>query len=386
MDPLEEARMTIMTHMWPNMVRKPLGTRSAVDLDFGDDSGDSKYEDGGEEDSEDQVEFPVSFDKGDQGEPSNSPGKGGAAGIGGGGYRDPADDSYTTNLTDQDDDNESLTNTNDDEDPSEPLSLYSKSWAGYTSSSRTAAQAQFPALQALNRDLGETTRMFAQLKVEREMAEERRLERLAKIERDLELDSDDDLSGDEEGEGIRFGQGPDEGEWERLDDWLNGDEAYGALDGGELAGDEQDALDALAALRIASLPQTSSTAKQGEETTADRNPDSARSGRAKKEIGKEGFEDDFADFHSAPPASSSYISRPTEPASKLRLNKNGIPAELPPDPTPLLLHLQNVRAELAGVEDEDERRVRAAREVMAVLGLKGGEDWGLDEGVETSRI
>lgn len=54
---------------------------------------------------------------------------------------------------------------------------------------------------------------------------------------------------------------------------------------------------------------------------------------------------------------------------------------IPLDPTPLLLHLQNVRAELADVEDEDERRVRAAREVAQLLGQLGfGEgDLGLDE-------
>lgn len=54
---------------------------------------------------------------------------------------------------------------------------------------------------------------------------------------------------------------------------------------------------------------------------------------------------------------------------------------LPLDPTPILLHLQNVRAELADVEDEDERRVRAGAEVarlMRSLGL-GGDDLGLDE-------
>lgn len=56
-------------------------------------------------------------------------------------------------------------------------------------------------------------------------------------------------------------------------------------------------------------------------------------------------------------------------------------AQLPLDPTPILLHLQNVRAELADVDDEDERRVRAGAEVarlMRSLGL-GGDDLGLDE-------
>jgi len=50
---------------------------------------------------------------------------------------------------------------------------------------------------------------------------------------------------------------------------------------------------------------------------------------------------------------------------------------LPLDPTPLLLHLQQVRADLSTLEDEDERRRRAAEEVtrvMASLGF-GGADW-----------
>ena len=61
------------------------------------------------------------------------------------------------------------------------------------------------------------------------------------------------------------------------------------------------------------------------------------------------FEDDFADY--------------TLPRAQGRAGL---------DPTPLLLHLQSLRAELAGVEDEDERRVRAGREVehlMQSLGL-----------------
>lgn len=80
-----------------------------------------------------------------------------------------------------------------------------------------------------------------------------------------------------------------------------------------------------------------------------------------------GFQDDFTDFHTAPPPSSSTGS-----------------ATLALDPTPLLLHLQSVRAELAGVEDEDERRLRAGREVahmLKTLGLEVGDDddLGLDD-------
>lgn len=74
--------------------------------------------------------------------------------------------------------------------------------------------------------------------------------------------------------------------------------------------------------------------------------------------GGSGFEDDFG-----PPAA------------------RGGTGDVPLDPTPLLLHLQNVRAELADVADEDERRVRAAREVAALMGQLGFGDGelGLDE-------
>lgn len=82
------------------------------------------------------------------------------------------------------------------------------------------------------------------------------------------------------------------------------------------------------------------------------------------------FEDDFADF--APFQSAPQPVRPT----------SGVGEGL--DPTPLLLHLQNVREELAGL-DEDTRRERAGREVESVLmslglGGLGGVDFEDEEG------
>ena len=76
------------------------------------------------------------------------------------------------------------------------------------------------------------------------------------------------------------------------------------------------------------------------------------------------FEDDFADFA---PFQSAPSTGPGEGGA------GGI------DPTPLLLHLQNVREELAGL-DEDTRRERAGKEVESVLmslglGGLGGSDW-----------
>ncbi|TYJ58161.1 hypothetical protein B9479_000985 [Cryptococcus floricola] len=72
---------------------------------------------------------------------------------------------------------------------------------------------------------------------------------------------------------------------------------------------------------------------------------------------EEGFEDDFDSFQSAQPR-----------AETLAL-----------DPTPLLLHLQQVRSELSSLNNEDERRERAGAEVATMLNMLG---MGLDEGEE----
>ncbi|WWD21972.1 hypothetical protein CI109_106460 [Kwoniella shandongensis] len=73
-----------------------------------------------------------------------------------------------------------------------------------------------------------------------------------------------------------------------------------------------------------------------------------------------GFEDDFTDFQSAP-----LRGQGTEAAQTHAL-----------DPTPLLMHVQSVRAELAEVANEDERRVRAGREVKLILESLGMGDVG----------
>lgn len=92
-------------------------------------------------------------------------------------------------------------------------------------------------------------------------------------------------------------------------------------------------------------------------------PSSAANGTSGTNGGS-GFEDDFG----------------PSPATARGSGGSGEP-NIPLDPTPLLLHLQNVRAELADVEDEDERRLIAAREVAQLMGQLGfGEgDLGLDE-------
>lgn len=280
--------------------------------------------------------------------------------------------------------------------------LWSKEWEGISTPTRLAAQAQFPSLETLNQQLAETARMFAQLKVERDAAEVRRMERLERLERALEEDSDEELDdGEDERSGLRFEEesGPGQGEWERLEDWLDGDEdgqddpwggeggGYEALDDGEDGNGDDEGPKAQASGetdRTAQAPlevDGPSSPRHNPALSHPYSPSHPASSATTDSHPPDGFDDDFSDFHTAPSSSARAAGQP-----KVRLNKNGIPASLPMDPTPLLLHLQSVRAELAGVPDEDERRVRAAREVMAVLGLEGdGRDmW--DEGDEDDEL
>lgn len=346
MDPLEEVRIAIQTHMWPNMVRKPLASRTGMSLEFSDDddiqnddmgegSGESEYDD-----NDAQATFPVDFAR-----PSHNP---------------EGESAESASVGDAD-----------------KTSLWAKEWDGIPTSNRLAAQAQFPSLEVLNQQLAETSRMFAQLKVERELAMNRRMERLERLERALDDDSYEDIGDNEEegGEGgeMRFeeedgedlGLGPEEDEWERLDDWLDGDEGYKALDGGEdggytQMGDEEPDIHE-------GIPEQDQDGPIQQDIPSSAVPQIPNLNTNSTTIDHQGFEDDFTSFQSAPIPQSQPKSQ--SGGSGLKLNKNGIPSELPLDPTPLLMHLQSVREELAGVKDEDERRVRAAREVMAVLGL-----------------
>ncbi|KAJ9117533.1 hypothetical protein QFC22_004383 [Naganishia vaughanmartiniae] len=59
-------------------------------------------------------------------------------------------------------------------------------------------------------------------------------------------------------------------------------------------------------------------------------------------------------------------SRPAVSASD-DINDSDDDSGIPIDPTALLSHLQSLRVELAGVENEDERRARAGREVVDVM-------------------
>jgi len=138
-------------------------------------------------------------------------------------------------------------------------------------------------------------------------------------------------------------------EYARLDDWLEEDEDGNGEGGGDRSPDQRPDDEYDEELERAELQELQRQLEKGPEATG---------------LEESQFEDDFADFapfQSAPPPG------PGEGGA------GGI------DPTPLLLHLQNVREELAGL-DEGTRRERAGKEVESVLmslGLGGlsGSDW-----------
>ncbi|WVF70202.1 hypothetical protein IAT40_004990 [Kwoniella sp. CBS 6097] len=130
--------------------------------------------------------------------------------------------------------------------------------------------------------------------------------------------------------------------------------------------------------------ETSSVAEENQHNAE--NVNNNNRSQAHQQEAVEGFEDDFefTDFHSAPAAALHGISssgRGLGLGSNSNRNQDGATGTLALDPTPLLLHLQNVREELAGIGNEDERRVRAGKEVaqlMASLGMDMDMDMGMD--------
>lgn len=280
--PLETIRQTLMTHLWPGMVRKPLqngraGSALPAPRDVVDGTPDEEED---EETGAGQTSstFPIAFD------PSRPPRtRGSSAGAG------------AVPMADG-----------------------------------------FPGL--------------AELKAQIEMDEFERFERIGEggvrgpggMGR---LDLLDEMLGQ-----------PGEDEYARLDEWLDEEDegefegAYGfvAIDGegedGAEGGQGDRGLDD----------------KEGEDEQDGRvisSPPSPRENVPKGLTFEDDF-DDFAAFQSAPSARGA-----AAPAL----------SGLAMDPTPLLLHLQSVRAELAGL-DEEERRVKAGREVARVMRDLGFDD------------
>jgi len=141
-----------------------------------------------------------------------------------------------------------------------------------------------------------------------------------------------------------------EGDYARLDDWLEEDEDGAGIGDGD---------------RLPAQRPTEEYDEEIERVQLQQLQEELAKGPERTELEESQFEDDFADFA---PFQSGPSTGPGEHGEA-----GGI------DPTPLLLHLQNVREELAGL-DEDTRRERAGKEVESVLkslglGGLGGSDW-----------
>jgi hypothetical protein len=130
--------------------------------------------------------------------------------------------------------------------------------------------------------------------------------------------------------GEAFGLEPDQAEYARLDDWLDSEEFAPDEDGFVQLGDDE--------FGEYEIPATHDDPGAGFDAGFDDD----------NLLDESGFDDNFT----GGPASE----RASHATPSLSL-----------DPTPLLLHLQSVRAELMTVEDEDERRLRAGKEVEAVM-------------------
>lgn len=254
--PLETIRQTLMTHLWPGMVRKPAQGANTLPAARGpiDDNVDEDEEDEDVSAQAGPSTFPISFN------------------------------------------------------PSQP--------------NATGEQ--------LERHLDEAFPDLAELKAQIEMDDFERFEtgNSSGTDRLAMLDS-------------MFG-GPGDEEYARLDEWLDADEQGGfepLEDGqGEAVGREQG--------------QQPRHREEGAEETIEVHPPG---GDTEEDVRFDDDFDDFAAFQSAPTRSTS------------------IGVHLTADPTPLLMHLQTVRAELAGL-DEEERRIRAGKEVARVMRDLGFDD------------
>ena len=282
MSGLETVRQTLMTHIWPNMMRKPLNTRenpSLIAIEH-----DSPLASAVEQDatassaagSPIQAHFPTTFNYSPAG-PSRQ-------------RTDPI------------------------------AALYGNVGADVNMA--------FPGLDELRAQI--------------QLADLEEFEKSGMVGRMGRLDAMDDDWDD---------VGPGAEEYARLDEWLDAD-ALSDIPVGHNGLEEVEAED-----EGPPLNEKHENADRAEKQLED--DDRPETG----DDAHNAFEDDFDDF-------SAFQSAPSGSES----GKDGL---LSLDPTPLLLHLQSVRAELAGVSDEDERRVRAGKEVARVmrdLGMGGDLD------------
>ena len=481
MDSLEQIRQTLQTHLWPNMVRKPLSSArgrevSGMALAEGDEHDDiislvgsesdsSQYSDPSDEEAGEDTEhagagttaFPISFHH----------------------TRSDLSLKEHTPTDGFEDENDPGDEPKDAAFPSLSALRAQLAAAAQPNTATPAQSSAYAGLLAMNEQLALANREFAQAKQEREMASERRLRRLEELERDLMGDSDSD-SGSDVGEGdervISFGGGadprdvgtslpsnagraggglglgtvPSEGEWKRLEEWLSldreqviqqggpdplrdlraagarphesgaanddddddddgdvdddneavddwgGDAGYAPLDENDVGADdalpEAPTQTTISTANSTAIPRADPASADADEfgdfvepPITDPVQHEAAVPRMQRDTANSdgahlGFEDDFT----APPLAHAKTRNKPKRANGKSQPESHFPP-LPLDPTPLLLHLQSIRADLAGLGDEDERRVRAAREVgglMRSLGIEGWDEGDLDMDVE----
>jgi hypothetical protein len=298
---MERIRQTLQTHMWPNMVRKPLASSSRgiddyLDLDLvsGENGTSQEHKEYGRGEIEKGgTVFPVSFDQ-----------------------------------------NRSIPTT---------TSL------GSATDIDLHTESDFPGVEELRSQI-----MLQHLDLgEGEGGGPSKSSRgLGRLDAFDGLDSED--GEEEEEEWVQA-------EYSRLDDWLEEDgegegyanlEAVNAEDGTGDAGLKDDYMEM----------NNEDINDNDNDDESDRQESKGPNLRPPHNEGSQ-FENDFADYDFTPSQSSSRA-------------QSGHGGSVPLDPTPLLLHLQSVREEIAG-QDEDTRRKRAGREVENVLkslGL-GDIDW-----------
>lgn len=132
-------------------------------------------------------------------------------------------------------------------------------------------------------------------------------------------------------------------EYARLDEWLDSDEEG---EGGHVAFDGE------GFVNLDEERQARDESFSAEQDPTERHLEEGEKVTSVPDDATTSFEDDFDDF-------AAFQSAPKLPSHQAA-------SGLTMDPTPLLLHLQSVRAELAGL-GEEERRIRAGKEVARVM-------------------
>jgi hypothetical protein len=110
----------------------------------------------------------------------------------------------------------------------------------------------------------------------------------------------------------------------------------------------------------------------------DTSKSTAESSSIQGRLSTEGFDDDFGPFETSIPGS---LSRPEMHPEVMENLADELDFDLEVNLESILSQLSQTREDLRNVDDEDERRVRAGREVNRILGMMGmdlGDEAGID--------